>query len=109
MRLWVGWPSAKLTTRSKIIYNKNITLAGIPEDVLSYVLMGNKSALEWIIDRYQVTTNKDSQIINDPNDYCREVRDPRYIVDLVKRIVTVSVETNKIVAGLPEFEIAEGA
>lgn len=92
--------------RSSIIYNQRITLAGIPDEALAYKVNG-KSALEWIIDRYQVTTHKDSQITNDPNDYCREVGDPRYILDLIKRIVTVSVETNKIVANLPALDIAE--
>lgn len=93
--------------RSRIIYNAQITLSGIPDEVFGYVLMGNRSALEWIIDRYQVATHKDSQITNNPNDYCREVGNPRYILDLIKRIVTVSVETNKIVAALPALEIAE--
>lgn len=92
--------------RSRIIYNASITLAGIPEDAFDYQVNG-KSALEWILDRYQVTTHKDSQITNDPNDYCREVGDPRYIIDLIKRIVTVSLETNRIVAGLPDLEIVE--
>ena len=92
--------------RSRIIYNPRITLAGIPEDAFNYQVNG-KSALEWIIDRYQVTTHKDSQITNDPNDYCREVGNPRYILDLIRRIVTVSVETNKIVAGLPDLKIVE--
>lgn len=92
--------------RLRIIYNARITLAGIPEEAFDYQVNG-KSALEWIIDRYQVTTHKDSQITNDPNDYCREVGNPRYILDLIKRIVTVSVETNRIVANLPELEIAE--
>ena len=92
--------------RSSIIYNQRITLAGIPDEAFDYQVNG-KSALEWIIDRYQVTTHKDSQITNDPNDYCREVGNPRYILDLIKRIVTVSVETNKIVANLPALEIAE--
>ncbi|MHA7156293.1 DEAD/DEAH box helicase [Arthrobacter sp. TMN-50] len=92
--------------RSRIIYNPRITLAGIPEEAFDYQVNG-KSALEWILDRYQVTTHKDSQITNDPNDYCREVGDPRYIVDLIKRIITVSVETNKIVASLPVLEIIE--
>ncbi|MBO1269181.1 type ISP restriction/modification enzyme [Arthrobacter cavernae] len=92
--------------RSRIIYNARITLAGIPEEAFDYQVNG-KSALEWIIDRYQVTTHKDSQITNDANDYCREIGDPRYILDLIKRIVTVSVETNRIVAKLPELEIAE--
>ncbi len=92
--------------RSKIIYNSNITLAGIPDDVYEYQVNG-KSALEWVLERYQVTTHKDSQITNDPNDYSREVGNPRYIIDLIKRIVTVSMETNKIVANLPAFNIAE--
>lgn len=92
--------------RSKIIYNGNITLAGIPDEAYDYKVNG-KSALEWILDRYQVTTHKDSQITNDPNDYSREVGNPRYIIDLIKRIVTVSMETNKIVANLPALDIAE--
>lgn len=92
--------------RTKIIYNSNITLAGIPDEVYEYQVNG-KSALEWIIDRYQITTHKDSQITNDPNEYSKEIGNPRYILDLIKRIVTVSVETNKIVANLPVLEIAE--
>lgn len=92
--------------RSRIIYNPRITLDGIPDEAFDYQVNG-KSALEWILDRYQVTTHKDSQIINDPNDYCREVGNPRYIVDLIKRIVTVSVDTMKIVAQLPALEIVE--
>ncbi|MHA7297198.1 DEAD/DEAH box helicase [Pseudarthrobacter sp. MDT3-1] len=92
--------------RSRIIYNQRITLAGIPDEAYEYQVNG-KSALEWIIDRYQVSTHKDSQITNDPNDYCREIGNPRYILDLIKRIVAVSVETNKIVEALPELEILE--
>lgn len=92
--------------RSRIIFNQRITLAGIPEEAFEYQVNG-KSALEWIIDRYQVTTHKDSLITNDPNDYCREVGNPRYIVDLIKRIVTVSVETNKIVGNLPALEVLD--
>ncbi|MGP5073867.1 DEAD/DEAH box helicase [Arthrobacter rhombi] len=92
--------------RSKIIYNANITLVGIPDEAYEYQVNG-KSALEWIIDRYQVTTHKDSQITNDPNDYSREVGDPRYIVDLIERIVQVSLKTNEIVANLPDVVIAE--
>ena len=92
--------------RSRIIYNQRITLAGIPDGAFDYQVNG-KSALEWIIDRYQVTTHKDSQITNDPNDYCREVGDPRYILDLIKRIVAVSVKTVRIVAELPPLEIIE--
>jgi predicted helicase len=92
--------------RSSIVYNQGITLGGIPDEAYDYQVNG-KSALEWIIDRYQVTTHKDAQITNDPNDYCREVSNPRYILDLIKRIVTVSVETMNIVAQLPPLEIVE--
>lgn len=100
----LSWGARK--DRSRIVFNSNITLESIPAETLDYQVNG-KPALEWIIDRYQVTTHKDSQITNDPNDYCREVGDPRYIIDLIKRIVTVSLETNKIVAGLPTLEIVE--
>ncbi len=93
--------------KTGIVYNQNITLKGIPEEALEYRLMGNRSALEWIIDRYQVTIHSASQIRNDPNDYSREVGNPRYIIDLIKRIITVSLETNRIVANLPALEIIE--
>jgi predicted helicase len=92
--------------RSRIAYNSRITLAGIPDEAFGYQVNG-KSALEWIIERYQVTTHKDSRITNDPNDYCREISNPRYILDLIRRIVTVSVESNRLVASLPPLEIAE--
>ncbi|UYY80398.1 hypothetical protein OIT41_13810 [Arthrobacter sp. YA7-1] len=92
--------------RSRIIFNQHITLAGSPDGAYDYHANG-KSALEWIIDRCQVTNHKDSQIMNDPNDYCREVGDPRYILDLIRRVVTVLVETNRIVASLPALEIVE--
>jgi predicted helicase len=91
--------------RSTMIYNVHVTLAGIPEDAYRYVL-GPRSAIEWIIDRYQVRTDKASGIVNDPNDWSREVGDPRYIVDLLKRIVTVSIETNRIVDSLPPLDDA---
>jgi predicted helicase len=100
----LSWGARK--DQSRVVYNSNITLEGIPAEVQDYQVNG-KSAIEWILDRYQVTTHKDSQITNDPNDYCREVGDPRYIINLIKRIVTVSLETNKIVRGLPVLEIAE--
>lgn len=86
--------------RSVIHYNERITLRGIPEGAYRYVL-GNRSAIEWIIDRYWVKTDKASGIINDPNDWSREVGDPRYIVDLLARIVTVSLRTMEIVDALP--------
>lgn len=95
----------KLTPdKSAIVYNSQITLTDIPEDAYRYKL-GARSAIEWIIDRYVVKTDKPSGIVNDPNDWSREVGDPRYIVDLLARIVTVSVETVRIVDALPPLDI----
>ncbi len=93
--------------KSTIIFNQNITLSGIPREVYEYRLMGNKSAIEWIIDRYQVRLDKASQITNDPNDYSRELGNPRYILDLLKRIITVSLETQKLVDTLPKLIITD--
>lgn len=94
--------------RSVIHYNDRITLSGIPDEAYRYML-GSRSAIEWIIDRYYVKTDKASGIVNDPNDWSREVGDPRYILDLLARVVTVSVETMKIVDALPPLDIIEGA
>ncbi|ORX01316.1 DEAD/DEAH box helicase [Mycolicibacillus trivialis] len=84
------------TDHSAIIYNGKVTVAGIPEDAERYML-GSRSALAWLIDRYQVKTDKASGIVNDPNDWCDEHDDPTYIVNLIKKVTTVSVETMKIV------------
>jgi predicted helicase len=86
--------------KSRIIYNSCLTLSGIPLKAYEYVVNG-KSAIEWIIERYQVTKDPDSGIVNDPNDWAREHEDPQYILNLLKRIVTVSVETMKIVKSPP--------
>lgn len=80
--------------------NTRITLTGIPPEAHDYIVNG-KPALDWILERYQVTVDKDSGIRNDPNDWCREHDAPRYILDLLKRIVRVSIETMKIVNSLP--------
>lgn len=92
--------------RTTIIYNPHITLSGIPEEAHRYML-GPKSAIEWIMDRYQIKTDKASGIVNDPNDWCAEVGEPRYIIDLLKRIVTVSLETMSIVGSLPTLDILD--
>lgn len=78
----------------------NNALSGIPLEAYDYVVNG-KSALEWIMERYTVTLDKDSGIKNDPNDWAREHNQPRYILDLAKRIVRVSIKTMKIVNALP--------
>jgi len=86
--------------RSTVHYNSHLRLRGIPPEAYDYVVNG-KPALEWIMERYQVTVDKASGIKNDPNDWCREHDNPRYIVDLLKRVTRVSLETNRIVASLP--------
>jgi len=89
----------KVDDLSTIVYNGRVTITGIPEAAHRYML-GSRSALGWILDRYQVRTDKASGIVNDPNDWCDEHDDPTYIVDLIKRVTTVSVETVRIVDGL---------
>jgi predicted helicase len=92
--------------KSTIVYNDQITLSGIPDEAHEYML-GSRSAIEWILERYQVKTDKPSGIVNDPNDWGLEHGNPRYILDLLKSIVTVSVETVKLVNSLPPLEILE--
>ena len=77
-----------------------------PDEAHHYVV-GPRSALEWLIERYQVKTDKASGIVNDVNDGGLERDEPRYILELVKRIVTVSVETMAIVRDLPELREAD--
>lgn len=86
--------------KTRILYNSHVTLSCIPPEALEYVVNG-KPALEWVLERYQVTVDKDSGIRNDPNDWSKDHNQPRYIIDLVKRVVRVSVETVKIVKELP--------
>ena len=88
--------------RTQIVYNDFLTLGGIPAAAFGYRL-GNRSALEWVIDQYRVTADKRSGITNDPN----RSDDPEYIVRLIGQVITVSLETVAIVAGLPEWEILE--
>ena len=87
--------------KTRIIYNEKIAIAGIPEEAYEYVVNG-KSAIEWIMERYAITTDKASGIVNDPNDWALEHNDPKYIFNLVLRIITVSLETMKIVKNLPK-------
>ena len=89
--------------KSEIIYNNQITIKNIPAEAYDYVVNG-RSAIEWIMERYQVKTDKASQITNDPNDWAEEHNEPRYILDLLLSIITVSVETVKIVNNLPKLK-----
>jgi predicted helicase len=81
--------------KAQLKYNEFLTLSGIPPEVYEYRL-GNRSALEWVVDQYRVSTGKRSGIVNDPN---RE-DDPEYIVRLIGQVVTVSVETVRLVREL---------
>lgn len=90
----------KQIDRSTILYNSNITISGIPEEAHEYIVNG-KSALAWVMERYQVSIDKDSGIRNDPNDWSREHQDPQYILNLIGQVVRVSVETTRIAKSLP--------
>jgi predicted helicase len=90
----------KKDQKDTIIYNGQITINNIPAKAYEYVVNG-KSAIEWIMERYQVTVHKDSGIKNDPNDWSAEVGNPSYIFDLLLSIINVSVRTVEIVEGLP--------
>ncbi len=89
--------------RSIIIFNSDITIKNIPEKAYEYVVNG-RSAIEWIIDQYQVKTDKKSGITDDPNDFSS---DPKYIFNLLLRIINVSVQTVDLVNSLPKLEIIE--
>ena len=99
---WGG--KARTPDKTQIVVNDNITLTGILDEAHEYML-GSRSALEWILDRYQVKTDKASGIVNDPNDWGLEHDNPRYIVDLIKKVTYVSVETMKIVKALPKLTL----
>ncbi|WP_443664522.1 type ISP restriction/modification enzyme [Ellagibacter isourolithinifaciens] len=87
----------KVDDHTVLIYNENLVIKDIPEAAQRYTVNG-RSPLEWVIDRYQVKTDKASGIVNDPNEYSD---DPRYIVDLIEKLIRVSTETMEIVDQLP--------
>ena len=91
--------------KTAIQYNSHIKISGIPLEAYDYVLNG-KSAIDWILERYQVKVDKDTGIRNDPNDWAREHREPRYILDLLLRVITVSLETMRIIKSLPEVDFS---
>ena len=97
----INWHVEKMKLskdKTQLIYNDFLTLDGIPTKTFDYRL-GNRSALEWIIDQYRVKTDKRSGIVNDPN----RADDPRYIVKLIGKVIAVSLETVEIVEDLPEL------
>lgn len=91
---------------TRLEYNDYVTLTGIPAEAQGYSISG-RSPLEWIIDRYHVKTDKASGIVNDPNDFLREQGRPDAVVDLIKRLVTVSMRTQELLETLPKLETPE--
>ncbi|MDR0604259.1 MAG: helicase, partial [Bacteroidales bacterium] len=89
--------------KDTIIYNAYIAVSNIPDQAYQYIVNG-KSAIEWIMERYAVTTHKESGIKNDPNDWAIEHENPRYILDLLLSVITVSLKTVEIVKALPKVE-----
>ncbi|MFW3047362.1 type ISP restriction/modification enzyme, partial [Pseudomonas aeruginosa] len=96
---------AKKGDKSTVIYNHRITLKDIPRAAWDYVVNG-KAALDWVMERQAVRTDKASGIVNDANDWAIETMgNPKYPLELFQRVVTVSLETTKIVKGLPPLDI----
>ena len=95
--------AGKTADRSRIIYNNRVTVSGIPAEAYDYIVNG-KSAIEWIMERYAVTTHKESGIVNDPNDWSRERNQPRYILDMLLSVITLSTRSVELIAALPKLE-----
>jgi predicted helicase len=96
---------ASKADKTRVVYNHKITMENIPLEAYDYVVNG-KPALEWVMERQAVTTHKDSQIVNDANLWATEtVGDAAYPLKLFQRVITVSLETMKIVRALPRLDI----
>ena len=90
--------------KTQIRYNDFLTLSGVPAEAFGYQL-GHRSALEWVVDQYRVKTDKRSGIVNNPN----RADDEEYIVNLIRKVISVSLETVDIVEGLSGLEIGREA
>ena len=91
--------------KTTVHYNDRITIHNIPLEAYDYIVNG-KPALEWVMERQSVTTDKDSGIVNDANLWATEtMKNPKYPLELFLRVITVSLETMKIVKGLPKLEM----
>ena len=98
--------NGKEKDKTTIIYNNAITITNIPEKAYKYIING-KSAIEWIMDRYQIKTDEDSNITNDPNDWACENNKLSYILDLLLSIIELSIRTVDIIDNLPEIKEIE--
>ena len=90
--------------KHRLIYNEYITIDDIPDEAFEYVING-RSALGWLVDRYQITTDKESGIVNDPNEYAGST----YVLKLILSVINVSVKTMEIVKGLPSIGLNKNA
>ena len=99
----VGKERMKWRDGKKILkYNDFITIKNIPPKIFEYVVNG-RSPIEWIVERYQIKIDKASGIENNPNDFCKEIGDEKYILKLLLSSMTVSLKTLEIVENLPEI------
>lgn len=89
--------------RTTVIINNYLVLHGIPDTIYDYKISG-KSPIEWVMDQYRVKTDKKSGIKKDPNEWITETKNPRYVVDLLESLVTLTLETQRIVNSLPALE-----
>ncbi len=89
--------------KDTIIYNDIINISNIPDKAYQYIVNG-KSAIEWVMENYQISTHKESGIKNDPNDWPKEIGNPRYILDLLLSLISVSVHTVDIINKLPKLQ-----
>jgi predicted helicase len=95
--------SGKTHDKSRLILNDSVVISGIPLLAHEYKV-GSKSPLEWLVDRYQVKTNEDSGLTNDPNTLIDESGEPDVLVILARRLVTLSVQSAEIIKSLPKLE-----
>ena len=92
--------------KTVIVYNGSIVIRNIPLEAQKYVV-NRKSALDWLVERIGVSVDKDSGIVNDFNKFAEEKGEPRYCLDLILRVITVSLETLRIVRSLPHIDFAQ--
>lgn len=96
----------KVEDKSTIIYNESIRISGIPKEAQQYEVNG-KTPMGWIMDRYRVTKDKKTGILNNPNDWCQEHGNPRYILDLLLSVITVAVKTMDLIHQLPQINFTK--
>lgn len=87
-----------------VIYNTDITVTNIPNKVVYNYIVNGKPAIEWIIDQYNVSIDKKSGILDDPNEFSE---DPNYILNLLLSVITVSMKTLGLIDKLPDFEVLD--